>query len=118
MDFIWIDELRLPVFIGVYAREKLRAQTLEISLQIGTNSQNAGKSDVLADTIDYQKVVEKIESTTRTQHFELLEKLAEHIATILLQEFGALSVRVSIAKLGALKNVRRVGITIERVKSA
>ena len=44
----------------------------------------------------------------------LLEKAAETIAEIVLRDFGAPWVRISIAKLGALRNVKKLGITIER----
>ena len=47
-------------------------------------------------------------------HFNLLEKLTEHIATWLLENFAAQWVRVSVAKLGMMPGVRRVGVTIER----
>jgi dihydroneopterin aldolase len=43
-----------------------------------------------------------------------VENLAEHVAQIILGEFHAPWVRVSIAKIGALRNARRVGVVIER----
>ena len=48
------------------------------------------------------------------RHFNLLEKLAEYVATLLLEDFGAQWVRVSVAKLGMMPGVRRVGVVIER----
>jgi dihydroneopterin aldolase len=48
--------------------------------------------------------------------FELLEALAEHIANLLLNDFGSPWVKVDIAKIGMIRNVRRVGVTIERSK--
>ena len=47
-------------------------------------------------------------------HFNLLEKLTEHIATWLLENFAAQWVRVSVAKLGMMPGVKRVGVIIER----
>ena len=44
----------------------------------------------------------------------LLEALAEHIAELILQDFGALWVRVRVVKPGILANVREVGVEIER----
>ena len=43
-----------------------------------------------------------------------LEKLAEHIANLLLTDFGARWVRISIAKIGVMRNIRRAGVIIER----
>ncbi len=114
MDIIFIDDLRLSTLIGIYPREKAMPQTVEISLQIGTLTAEASESDKLDDTIDYAQVVERLRSELATQHFNLLEKLAEYVATLILEDFGALWVRVSIAKLGMMRGVRRVGVIIER----
>jgi dihydroneopterin aldolase len=114
MDIIFIDDLRISTLIGIYPREKAMPQTVEISLQIGTLTAEASASDDLGDTIDYAQVVERLRSELAAQHFNLLEKLAEYIAKLLLEDFGALWVRVSIAKLGMMRDVRRVGVIIER----
>jgi len=114
MDIIFIDELRIPTLIGIYPREQTIPQTIEISLQIGTSTANAGNSDDIRDTIDYAAVVERLRSDLSAQHFHLLEKLAEHVANLLLGDFGAIWVRVSIAKLGTMRGVKRTGVIIER----
>ena len=114
MDIIFIDDLRVSTLIGIYPREKAMPQTVEISLQIGTLTADASASDELDDTIDYAQVVERLRSELSTQHFNLLEKLAEYVAALILEDFGALWVRVSIAKLGMMRGVRRVGVIIER----
>lgn len=118
MDTIFIDDLKLSTFIGIYPREKAVAQTVEISLQIGTSTKTAGESDDIHDTIDYAVVVARLQKELVAQHFNLLEKLAEFIANLLLEDFGAQWVKVSIAKLGILKGVRRIGVIIERDRSA
>ena len=48
------------------------------------------------------------------RHFKLLEGLAEYVAGLILDDFGALWVRVSLAKVGVMRDVRRVGVIIER----
>ncbi len=117
MDIIFIDDLRLPTLIGIYPREQAIPQTIEISLQIGTSTTCAGSSDNIRDTIDYAKVVERLRADLAEQHFHLLEKLAEHVASLLLDDFGAIWVRVSIAKLGMMRGVRRAGVSIERSRN-
>ena len=114
MDIIFIDDLRLSTLIGIYPREQVIPQTIEISLQIGTSTANAGNSGDINDTIDYAAVVERLRTDLANRHFPLLEKLAEHIARLLLDDFGAIWTRVSVAKLGTMRNVRRTGVVIER----
>ena len=117
MDIIFIDDFKLSTLIGIYPREKAMPQTVEISLQIGTSTASAGDSDNIGDTIDYAMVVERLRNELAAQHFNLLEKLAEYVASLLLEDFGAVWVRVSIAKLGMMRGVRRVGVVIERGKA-
>ncbi len=114
MDIIFIDELRASTLIGIYPRERAIPQTVEISLQIGAFTASASASDDIHDTIDYAVVVERLRVELGARHFHLLETLAEYVATLLLEEFGAVWVRVSIAKLGMMSGVRRVGVAIER----
>ena len=46
--------------------------------------------------------------------FSLVGPLAERIARIIIDEFGAASAKVSAAKLGILRNTGLVGVQIER----
>lgn len=117
MDIIFIDDLRVQTLIGIYPREKAVPQTIEISLRIGSSTASAGASDDIRDTIDYAVVAERLRADLGAQHFNLLEKLAEHVAIVLLDDFGAQWVQVSVAKLGMMRGVRRVGVVIERVAS-
>lgn len=114
MDIIFIEELRVSTWIGIYPREKAMPQTIELSLQIGVSTASAGATDDIRDTVDYAVVVERLRADLATTHFNLLEKLAEHVATFLLENFAAQWVRVSVAKLGMMAGVRRVGVIIER----
>jgi 7,8-dihydroneopterin aldolase/epimerase/oxygenase len=114
MDIIFIEELRAETWIGIYPREKAMAQTVEISLQIGVSTASAGASDDIRDTVDYALVVERLRADLTASHFNLLEALAEHVATYLLETFSVHWVRISVAKLGMLPGVRRVGVIIER----
>ncbi|MES2353526.1 MAG: dihydroneopterin aldolase [Pseudomonadota bacterium] len=114
MDIIYINELKVPANLGVYSWEKRLPQTIEINLEFAVADQKAGATDSLADTIDYASVTERIQVVLATHRFELLEALAECIANLLLHEFGASWTKINVAKLGVLRNVKRVGIIIER----
>jgi dihydroneopterin aldolase len=89
-------------------------QTVEMSLHIGTSTARAGASDDIDDTISYALVVDRLRAELAVRQFNLLEKLAEYVAALVLDDFGAVWVRVSIAKLGMIAGVKRVGVIIER----
>ena len=117
MDTIFISDLRLEILIGVYDWEKQVPQKVQLDLEIGLPGRTQ-HSDKLGDTVDYAAVVSRVEATLAENHFGLLETLAEHIAGIVMKEFRSPWVKVSVAKLAPLKNVKRLGVTIERGKKS
>jgi dihydroneopterin aldolase len=116
MDIIFLREIRLEARIGIYKREKAITQTVELDLELALPDDRVFKSGKVTDTIDYAVVIERIRAALVEQHYGLVETLAEHVAQIILMEFHAPWVRVSIAKIGAQPNARRVGVVIERSK--
>jgi dihydroneopterin aldolase len=118
MDIIFIHEFRLDTLIGIYEWERQAPQTIQLDLEVGLPGEHAAHSGKIGDTIDYSKIVARIEQLLKAQHYLLLEQAGEAIAEIIMGEFKAPWVKVSIAKLGALRNVKRLGVTIERGKRA
>jgi dihydroneopterin aldolase len=114
MDIIFLRELRIDTLIGVYEWEKRVPQTLQIDLEIALPNSRACQSDDIADALDYAQIVRHLQDVLASRHFNLLEALAEHIAQIILNDFNAPWVKVSVAKLQAIKGSKMVGISIER----
>ncbi|KPN71226.1 dihydroneopterin aldolase [Neisseria sp. 83E34] len=113
MDKIFLHGMKADTLIGVYAWEREQKQTLLFDLDIGVPKQSA-ISDNIADTIHYADVCQAIRHSLDSQNFMLLEALAEHVAELVLQDFGALWVRVRVVKPGILQGVRETGVEIER----
>ena len=114
MDTIFISELKVKTKLGVPAWERMVAQTIILDVEIGYDLAPAGKSDAIADTIDYGAVVARIHETLKQRSFQLVEALAEHICQLILSEFGALSVKIKVAKPGILAGLKTLGVIIER----
>jgi dihydroneopterin aldolase len=114
MDIIFLRELKVTTLIGIYEREKVMPQTLQLDLDIALPNSRACLSDDINDALDYAKVAEHIQTVLSEGHFSLLETLAEHIAQIILKDFNAPWVKVSVAKLHAIRQCKMVGISIER----
>ncbi len=115
MDFIFIEDMRIDANVGIYPRERAAPQSLEISMTFGVPDE-AARDDDLAKTIDYAAVIDRIRQELAERHFNLLETLGEYVIGLMLDEFGAPWVKISIAKVGIAKGVRRVGVQIERSK--
>jgi dihydroneopterin aldolase len=115
MDFIFIEDMRVEAHVGIYDRERAAPQTLELSLTFGVPDE-AARDDDIAKTIDYAVVISRIRAELAVRHFNLLETLGEFVIGLLLDEFRAPWVKVSIAKVGIARGVRRVGVQIERAR--
>src|SRR5215212_7515262 len=116
MDHIFIRDFRIETLIGFHKRERIVPQTLRLDLEIGIANTAVFESDKVADCVDYEKVTIRIRELVEGTRFNLVETLVERIARIVLDEFGAASVKVSAAKLGILRNTGLVGVQIERVR--
>lgn len=113
MDFIFIEELRVQAWIGIYPREKVAPQTVELNLTFGVPDAAAERDDI-ADTINYAEVVDRIRKDLAERHFNLIETLGEYVVSLLFNDFAAPWVKIKIAKIGVMKDVRRVGVFIQR----
>jgi dihydroneopterin aldolase len=114
LNTVIIRELRLKAWVGLYRHEKIAPQTIAIDLEIDLPNDRAFETGKVADTIDYGVVVKRIKDLLAEERFGLVESLAERIAGLILKEFQAPRVKLSIAKLGVLPEARYVGVTIER----
>jgi dihydroneopterin aldolase len=113
-DTIFIRELRHQTLVGVYPWEREATQAVELDIDFDLAGRHAADSHELADTIDYSKVVARVRAILDDHDAQLLEALAELIATTLLREFGMPRLRLSLAKLNLMPGVKKLGITIER----
>lgn len=114
MDIIFISEHKFETLIGIYEWERKVPQTIQLDLEIGVPGGRVIASDEIGDTIDYGAVTRRIEESLKQRHFPLLEKMAEHVASLVMDEFKAPWVRVTIAKLGIIRGVKKVGVRLER----
>lgn len=114
MDIIFLQELKVKTLIGIYPWERNVAQTIQLDLEIALPTSRACITDNFKDALDYALIVQRINDVLSKKHFNLLEALAEHIAQIVLIEFGSPWTRISVAKLEAIPGVKKLGIRIER----
>jgi dihydroneopterin aldolase len=114
MDKIFISELKVQTKLGVPVWERMAAQTIILDIEIGYDLAPAGKSDAIADTIDYGAIVTRIRETLAEHSFQLVESLAQHVCVLIFKEFGALSVKIKVAKPAILPGLKALGVMIER----
>ncbi|MBU8901875.1 MAG: dihydroneopterin aldolase [Victivallales bacterium] len=116
MDKIVINDLKVDTVIGTLPEERTKTQTLIINLELYLPLQKAGRSDDLFDSVDYSLIETKIVEMSKKTNFFLIERFAEEIADICLQEALISHLKVEVAKPGALKHSSKVAVCIERRK--
>lgn len=89
-------------------------QSLVIDLDMGCDAARPAASDSLEDALSYKDVAKRVAKFVSESRVQLLERLAEEIAEIILKEFPTTWCRVKLNKFGAVTDARDVGIVIER----
>lgn len=87
-DAIELRGLRVVGRHGVLPEEHERAQPFEVDLDLEVDLRPAGRSDALADTVDYGAVAQSVREVVEGDHSDLLEHLAERIARAVFAAAG------------------------------
>src|ERR1700682_4688897 len=114
MDKIFLHALKTEAIIGIFDWERQVRQTVIIDIEISADVRKAALSDSIRDTLNYKRVAKRVLSFVEASQFHLVETLAEHIAMLILEEFGIAWVRISLSKPGAIRSSRDVGVLLER----
>ena len=114
MDKIFISDLKIEAIIGIYDWERETKQTVSIDLEMATDIKKAAASDNIEDTINYKAISKHLIEFVSNSSYNLVETLAEEIASIVINTFGLPWVKVTLHKPGALRGATDVGIIIER----
>ena len=99
MDKIILKRIRFHGHHGVPEAERQIGGHYEIDATLRCTLENPGRTDALADTIDYSEVVTRIVEIGTQQSFQLIEALAEKIATVILEQFAVDEVHLIVKKL-------------------
>jgi dihydroneopterin aldolase len=114
VDKIFLRELRIETIIGFWEWERRIKQVVSIDLENGTDARLAAASDAIAGTLNYEQLAKRLIEFVGESQFQMVEGLATAIGKIVVKEFGAPWVKVSVAKPGAIPAARDVGIVLER----
>ena len=114
MDKVFIQGLSIQTTIGFFQWEKEIKQTLVIDLAMGWNTAKAAENDALDKTLDYAEISEVIAQFANQNPVDLIETLAERLATFLMETYHIPWLNLKIGKPGAVHNAQTVGVEIER----
>jgi 7,8-dihydroneopterin aldolase/epimerase/oxygenase len=100
-DRIELRGMRFVAAHGALPEEAVRPQPFEVDLDLLVDLRPAGRSDALAETVDYGAICEAVRSVMEGPHASLLEHLAEQVAdrSLAISAGRAVSVVVTVRKL-------------------
>ena len=85
-DRIELKGIEVVARHGVLEHEKQEPQVFRIDLTLYLDLSNAGTSDDLADTVDYGKLAQVAHDLVQSESHDLIESVAQQIATAVLDE--------------------------------
>jgi dihydroneopterin aldolase/D-erythro-7,8-dihydroneopterin triphosphate epimerase len=113
-DRIHIRELRLRCIVGTHDHERDKKQDVVLHISLRADLRRAGRSDDLADTVDYATLKRQIVDMVEASEFLLIERLAQAVADVCLADSRVQAATVTVEKPGALRFARTVAVEITR----
>lgn len=104
MDKIIGKGLSFMACHGVLPEEKVTPQKFIVDLELYKDLRQAGLSDDLSKTINYDEVYQDVKEIVEGNSFDLIEKLAETIADNILNKYPISAIKVIVYKPNAPVN--------------
>jgi FolB domain-containing protein len=115
-DEIHIEQLEASSRIGVPEEERANPQRLTVSISFWPYQQTSDLTDHIERTVNYSTVAEETKNFLRDQSVNLIETLAERLASHLLKSFPIQKVTIELRKF-ALQDAKYVSVTVTRSAS-
>jgi dihydroneopterin aldolase len=114
MDIVYIRDLRIETIIGIYDWEREVKQTVSLDLEMVHDIRKAADTDDIQYALNYKSIAKRLIAFIEGSEFLLVERMAEEVAAIVLNEFSVPWLRLRVSKPGALRGSKDVGILIQR----
>ena len=98
MDMLHVNGIRGYGYTGYFEAEQTLGQWFEVDLTFWLDLSVAGNSDDLNDTLDYGKAASITQELIKTSKFKMVERLADTIATAMLELDKVEKVKVCLTK--------------------
>lgn len=118
-DCIALEGIRVFAHHGVYEEEKERGQVFLIDVHLDMDLSIPGRSDDLEDTVHYGELADEIVKRASSERWNLIERVAERTAGLVLEDARVSSVRVTVHKpeVTLPTPVAAVSVTVVRDRS-
>ena len=115
-DEIHIEQLEVFCRIGVPEEERSTPQRLTVSISFWPYFDQRDMADKIDNTVNYSIVAEETKNFAQAQSANLIETLADRLATHLLKTFRIQKITVELRKF-PLEDAKHVSVTVTRTAS-
>jgi len=114
VDIIFLHGIEANCVVGVWEWEKQITQKIIVDIDVSADIAASAATDELEDTLNYKALAESVIDMLEKSRFQLIETMAEEVAKLVMKDFSVTWTKVRINKGGAVKNVRNVGVEVQR----
>lgn len=112
---ILVQDIEIDCFLGVSEREQARRRPVVIDVELYVpHAAKIHRRDTLAETVNYERVVEAVERIVADRRFKLVETLCGELADDLARLPGLRALKVSVTKPQPLPRARAVRVEVWR----
>lgn len=115
-DKIFLEGLEINCVIGIFDWERKIRQKIVVDFDIPIDAGKAARRDDIRQAVDYKAISKRIIDFTKKGRFQLIETLADRLASTLLKEFRLKEIRLRVSKPGAIRGSKNVGVEVMRRK--
>ena len=115
-DEVRIERLEVFTVIGVLEHERKGLQRLMVSISFWPYEHAHDLADNIEKAVNYSAVAEETKRFAREQAVNLIETLADRLASHLLKTFPIQKVTIELRKF-ALQDAKYVSVTVTRTAS-
>ena len=94
--------------------KKKKKRRVRFNIEVVTDPNIKPNNLNLSTILNYEDVINKIQTLVKKQHHELIEDLAENIFKIIFQNKIVKKINIKIEKLDIIKNSESVGIEFSK----
>jgi dihydroneopterin aldolase len=112
---VFVRDLVQMCAIGVHDHERKAPQRVRLNLDLAVFEGDASHvADDIKNVVCYEEITRAVRAVCARDHINLVETLAEDVASVCLTHGQVRSVRVRVEKLDVFEDVSSVGVEIER----
>ncbi len=115
IEQISIQHLKVDCFIGVYAFEQEKHQSLFLDVDLDYSFLASTYEDDVSKTIDYAEVSQTLNDWMQSRRFKLIETVAHQAIDLLFEKWSTISkIKIKVKKPSAVPKAEYAAVTVER----